>query len=67
MELDICGKLVETVTTKAKAEFIKAQELAQLLFISEGTAKNHITNILSKLGLRDRTQIALYAYKKMDN
>jgi hypothetical protein len=31
------------------------------LIISEGTVKNHISNILSRLELRDRTQIALYA------
>jgi DNA-binding NarL/FixJ family response regulator len=36
------------------------KEIASELFISEGTVKNHITNILSKLYLRDRTQIALY-------
>lgn len=37
------------------------KEIASLLFLSEGTVKNHITNILSKLYLRDRTQIAIYA------
>jgi len=37
------------------------REIASELFISEGTVKNHITNILSKLYLRDRTQIALYS------
>lgn len=36
------------------------KEIAAELFLSEGTVKNHITNILSKLELRDRTQIALY-------
>ena len=36
------------------------REIAEELFLSEGTVKNHITNILSKLYLRDRTQIALY-------
>lgn len=36
------------------------REISSELFISEGTVKNHITNILSKLHLRDRTQIALY-------
>lgn len=37
------------------------KEISSELYISEGTVKNHITNILSKLYLRDRTQIALYA------
>ncbi len=30
-----------------------------MLFITEGTVKNHITSILAKLELRDRTQLAL--------
>lgn len=37
------------------------REIAQSLFISEKTVKNHVTNILSQLGLRDRTQAALFA------
>jgi DNA-binding NarL/FixJ family response regulator len=37
------------------------REIAGALVISEGTVKSHISNILSRLGLRDRTQIALYA------
>ena len=37
------------------------KEIAGLLFIAEGTVKNHITNILGKLGVRDRTQAALKA------
>lgn len=37
------------------------REIARTLYISENTVKNHITNILSSLGLRDRTQAALYA------
>lgn len=37
------------------------QEIAAELFLSVGTVKNHITTILDKLNLRDRTQIAIYA------
>ena len=37
------------------------KEVAATLVIAEGTAKNHVTNILSKLGVRDRTQAALKA------
>lgn len=37
------------------------REIGETLFITEGTVKNHVSNILSKLGLRDRTQAALYA------
>jgi DNA-binding NarL/FixJ family response regulator len=37
------------------------REIGAQLFISEGTVKNHISNILSRLGLRDRTAAAIYA------
>ncbi len=37
------------------------KEIAAALFIAEGTVKNHLTNILGKLGVRDRTQAALKA------
>lgn len=35
------------------------KEISETLFITEGTVKNHITKILDKLELRDRTQLAL--------
>ncbi|MHC5609521.1 MAG: response regulator [Nostoc sp.] len=37
------------------------REIAHQLYISEGTVKNHVTNILNRLNLRDRTQAAIWA------
>lgn len=37
------------------------REIAAALFLAEGTVKNHVTNILGKLDVRDRTQAALKA------
>ena len=37
------------------------REIAAQLFLSEGTVKNHVSRILARLGLRDRTQAAIYA------
>jgi DNA-binding NarL/FixJ family response regulator len=37
------------------------REIAGDLFLAEGTVKNHVTNVLAKLGARDRTQAALRA------
>jgi NarL family two-component system response regulator LiaR len=40
------------------------QEIADVLFVSERTVRTHITNILAKLGLSNRTQAALYALRE---
>jgi DNA-binding NarL/FixJ family response regulator len=37
------------------------REIAQTLHLSEGTVKNHVTSILGRLNLRDRTQVAILA------
>lgn len=43
------------------------KEIAERLFLSEGTVRNYISTILEKLALRDRTQLAVFYYQKMKN
>jgi len=38
------------------------KEIAHALFLSEGTVRNYISDILEKLNLRDRTQLAVFYY-----
>lgn len=45
------------------AEGLNNKEIAEKLFLSEGTVRNYISNMLEKLSLRDRTQLAIYYYK----
>lgn len=42
---------------------MKNVEIAEELFLSEKTVKNHLTNIFKKLKLNDRTQVLIYAIK----
>lgn len=48
---------------KEIANGLSNKEIGEKLFLSEGTIKNNISSILSKLDLRDRTQIAIFAFK----
>ena len=41
------------------------KEIAEVLFLGEGTVRNYISQILEKLELRDRTQIAVFYYKNI--
>ncbi|MBD0261895.1 MAG: response regulator transcription factor [Tolypothrix sp. Co-bin9] len=43
------------------------REIAQILYLTEGTVKNYVTQILGRLGLRDRTQAALWAKENLTN
>jgi len=54
--------------TKRELEVLKLiargatnSEIAEQLFVSQGTVKNHVSSILNRLGLRDRMQAALFA------
>ncbi len=51
----------EREVLKLIAQGLNNREIAKKLYISEKTVKNHVTSILSKLNLRDRTQAALLA------
>ena len=58
---------IAALTPREKEVFVRIgqgasnREIAEQLYLSEGTVKNHVTSILSRLGLRDRTQVALLA------
>ena len=51
-EIEVLGLLATGATNR---------EIAEKLFVSEGTVKNHVSNILSRLGLRDRIKAAVFA------
>lgn len=53
-EVDICRLVAEGKNNK---------EISDELYLSQGTVKNHITRILIKLDLRDRTQLAVFTIK----
>lgn len=53
----------EYEVVEAVAEGLDNAEVADKLFMSEGTVRNHISSILAKLGLRNRTQVAVLYYR----
>ena len=53
----------EYEVVEAVAEGLDNADVADRLFMSEGTVRNHISSILAKLGLRNRTQVAVLYYR----
>ena len=51
----------ETEILRLMAGGFSNKEIANSIFVAEGTVKNHVSNILSKLGVRDRTRAVLKA------
>lgn len=53
----------ESDVLEAVAQGLNNKEIARKLFLSEGTVRNYVSNLLDKLDLRDRTQLAIYYYR----
>lgn len=45
------------------AEGLSNKEIAERIYLSEGTTRNYVTGLLEKLHLRDRTQLAIFYMK----
>ena len=54
----------EREITRLVGEGLKNDAIAERLFISEKTVRNHLTVIFDKVGVRDRLHLAIYAYRK---
>ena len=62
-EFDITEKEQELI--KLVADGLSNKEIAEKMFLSEGTVRNLMSSVLSKLDLRDRTQLACFYYKNI--
>lgn len=61
-DFDLNDKEVEILCWIARG--LNNEEIAEKMFLSKGTIKNNVSYILNKLGLRDRTQLAIFAFEK---
>lgn len=78
VKINTAEEIQETKTKQVPADFsereisilelvakgLNNKEIADTLYLSEGTVRNYISSMLSKLELRDRTQLAIFYYQK---
>ena len=63
------AQMLESLSTRERevlslmAEGLSNQQIAEQLGIGEKTVKTHVSNVLAKLGVGDRTQAAVFAWK----
>lgn len=64
-QYDIGEKELEIIHNVA--EGLSNREIAETLYLSEGTVRNYLSTILTKLNLRDRTQLAVFYLKQQNS
>lgn len=72
MKAEARSKMLAAGLTEREAEIIELialgydnREIAHTVFISEGTVRNHVSAILQKLDLKNRTQLAVHYYRNL--
>ena len=58
-----CLSAREREVVRLIADGLDNSEIAGRMYLSEGTVRNHMSAILAKLGLRNRTQVAVFYYR----
>ena len=61
-KFDLNDKEIELM--RCVAEGLNNKEISERLYLSEGTIRNYLSDLLDKLDLRDRTQLAIFFYKQ---
>ncbi|MEG1475434.1 MAG: response regulator transcription factor [Longicatena sp.] len=65
MHYGLSAREQEFISLVAKG--LNNKELSLALYLSEGTVRNYLSSLLDKLGLRDRTQLAIFYYQNMQS